>query len=147
MGAVAEPSYRLRKLWLLIGWLLVALVVYLSLAPDRLPIDALSNDDITRRILYKIGHALAYGTLMFWFLQLYPVSQRTIIALSLIGLGLLLEGLQALTPEHTPAFLDALVDALGVMFGWLLGKTPLSRSLEMLDKMLSHVLLHSRMKS
>jgi VanZ family protein len=136
----AEPNHQLRKLWLLIGWLLVGLVVYLSLAPGPLPIDALSNDDITRRILYKTGHALAYGVLMLWFLQLYPVSQRIIIALGLISLGALLEGLQALSPGHTPSLLDALIDAMGVMLGWLLGETRLSRSLEILERILSHAL-------
>jgi VanZ family protein len=131
------PTYQLRKLWLSIGWLLVGLVVYLSLVSSPLPIDALARDNTTRILIHKIGHASAYCTLMLWFLQLYPVSQRMIIALSLISFGALLEGLQTLTPGHLPTLLDAVTNAVGVMLGWLLGKTRLSRSLEVLDKMLS----------
>lgn len=65
------PTHKLRKLWLFIGWGLVAFVIYLSLVSGPLPIDAIAGDENTRRLLYGISHVLAYGTLMLWFLQLY----------------------------------------------------------------------------
>ena len=125
---------RLRKLWLAIGWLLVALVVYLSLKPGWLPLDALTDDELGHRFTYGISHVLAYGTLMLWFLQLYPVSRRPIIAICLIGLGGVLEALQAFTPDRDPDFLDLLADGAGVGLGWLLGKTTLANALEILEK-------------
>jgi VanZ family protein len=130
---VPSPS-KLRKLWLAIGWFLVALVVYLSLKPGWLPLDALTDDEFGHRFTYGISHVLAYGTLMLWFLQLYPVSRRPIIALCLIGLGGVLEVSQAFTPDRDPDFLDLLADGAGVGFGWLLGQTTLANALEILEK-------------
>ena len=140
MGAGAGLTHQLRKLWLSIGWLLVGLVIYLSLVSGPLPIDAIARDESTHRLIYGIAHVLAYGTLMLWFLQLYPVSQRIIIALGLIGLGILLEVLQGLTPDRMPGYLDILANTLGVFLGWLLGKTRLSGLLGALDKTLSRLL-------
>ena len=51
------------KLWSVIGWLLIATVIYLSLTPHPIEIDVEQGD--------KIGHALAYFAMMMWFAQLY----------------------------------------------------------------------------
>ncbi len=131
MGAVAAPTHRLRKLWLSIGWLLVALVVYLSLSSDTL---VMANDVKANRLAYVALHLLVYGVLMLWFLQLYPASRRPIIALSLIAMGVLLEVLQGFTPDRSPGYTDAVANIVGVMLGWSLGKTRLSRALEAVDK-------------
>jgi VanZ family protein len=130
------PTFKLRKLWLTIGWLLIVLVIYLSLTPGWLPLDALADDEVSHRFTYGISHVLAYGTLMLWFLQLYPVSRRPIIALCLVGLGGLLEILQAFTPERDPDYLDALANGTGVVLGWLLGRTRLANTLEAVEKAL-----------
>lgn len=135
MNTRFQPIFRLRKLWLSIGWLLVVLVIYLSLAPGWLPLDALTDDDVGHRLTYGISHVLAYATLMLRFLQLYPVSQRPIIALCLVGLGGMLEVLQAFTPDRDPDYFDVLADGAGVVFGWLLGRTPLANSLGVLERM------------
>lgn len=137
MNTSVQPTYRLRKLWLAIGWFLIALVVYLSLAPGWLPLDALTDDEIGHRLTYGISHVLAYATLMLWFLQLYPVSRRPMIAVCLLGLGITLEGLQAFTPDRDPDYLDVLANAVGVALGWLSGRTPLANSLETLERMLA----------
>ncbi len=117
------PTHKLRTLWLSFGWVLVALVIYLSLISDPLPIDAIGKGKLT----YGIAHVLAYGTLMLWFLQLYPTSRRPIIALSLIALGTALEVFQGFVPGRDAEFRDIIANAAGVMLGWLLGKTSLSR--------------------
>jgi VanZ family protein len=130
------PPPSRRKLWLTIGWLLVALVVYLSLTPGWLPLDALSDDVSTHRLTYGVSHALAYGALMLWFLQLYPVSRRPIIAVWLVGLGGVLEVLQAFTPDRDPDYLDFLANGAGVVLGWLLARTPLAHSLAILERVL-----------
>ena len=134
MNTKFPPSLRLRKLWLTIGWFLVGSVIYLSLAPGWLPLDALTDDEATHRLTYGISHVLAYGTLMLWFLQLYPVPRRPIIAVCLVGLGGMLEVLQILTPDREPDLLDILANATGVVLGWLLGRTPLANILSMLER-------------
>ena len=136
MNTRVPPTFRLHKLWLAIGWLLVVLVVYLSLTPGWLPLDALSDDEATHRLSYGISHVLAYGTLMLWFLQLYPVSRRPIIAVCLVGLGAMLEVLQAFTPDRDPDYLDVLANGAGVALGWLLGATRIADALETLEKIL-----------
>ncbi len=133
MGAVAAPTLRLRKLWLSIGWLLVALVVYLSLSSDQ---PVMANDKKADDLAYVALHLLVYGVLMLWFLQLYPASRRPIIALSLIAMGAVLEVLQGFTPDRSPGYTDAVANTVGVMLGWSLGKTRLSRALEAVDKTL-----------
>lgn len=126
----------LRKLWLTIGWFLIVLVVYLSLAPGWLPLDALTDDEAGQRLTYGVSHVLAYGTLMLWFLQLYPVPRRPIIAICLVGLGGMLEVLQAFIPDRDPDYLDLLANGAGIALGWLLGRTPLANTLGILERML-----------
>ncbi len=120
------PTHKLRKLWLSIGWLLVALVAYLSLVPDPPTIDVAGSD--------KVAHVLAYGTLMLWFLQLYPIHRRPIIVVGLIALGILLEFLQGLTAARSSEYIDMVANTGGVMLGWVLGKTRLSTALEALAR-------------
>ena len=70
---------------------------------------------------------------MLWFLQLYPVSRRPILAFYLDGLGMGLEVLQAFTPERDADYLDVLANTAGVMVGWLLGRTRLANTLAILE--------------
>ncbi len=51
-------SQRHRRIWLLLGWGMVAAVVVLSLIP--LDVDFVENED-------KLAHFVAYGGLAFWF--------------------------------------------------------------------------------
>ena len=119
-------THKLRKLWLSIGWLLVILVCYLSLVSDPPTIGALGSDNV--------AHLLAYGTLMLWFLQLYPISRQPIMAVGFVAMGILLEFLQGLTGVRSFEYADMLANTGGVMLGWLLGKTRFSAALETLEK-------------
>lgn len=101
-----------RSLWLTIGWTLVLLVVVSSLLPpDDLP-DVEYND--------KLGHYLAYFSLMAWFGQLFPRYWKP--ALALLGLGALLEVLQGLSGYRDMSGLDLLANAAGIGFGWLFSR-------------------------
>ena len=111
----------------------MVLVIYLSLVSGPLPIDVIASDESAHRLIYGIAHVLAYGTLMLWFLQLYARSRRTIIASGLIALGTVLEGLQGFTVDRYPGYLDLVANTAGVMLGWLLGKTRLSKTLETIE--------------
>ncbi|NNL06456.1 MAG: hypothetical protein HKO86_01940, partial [Gammaproteobacteria bacterium] len=58
--AEVNPDLRYRRLWLFIGYALVAMVIYLSLTSSPVHIDTeLPYQD-------KLFHALAYFALTFW---------------------------------------------------------------------------------
>lgn len=107
-----KPSSRIRRLWILIGWIGVAVVIYLSLKthpPQVLPIDH-GN---------RIGHTMAYASLMFWFAQLTDRAvQRRLYAGALIALAIAIEFAQLATPFRTFSYLDMLAGGLGVVIGW-----------------------------
>ncbi len=115
---------RYHGAWLAGGWLLVLLVVYLSLTPQPPAPLTFENAD-------KFEHALAYGTLAFWFCQIYRTAgARVALALALAGLGIGLEYVQGWTGYRSYDVLDMLANGTGVLLGWLLALTPLGRLLE-----------------
>jgi VanZ family protein len=120
----------LRPLWLAVGWLSVALIVFLSLTPDPLPPAEVGGFDI--------AHAGAYAWLGFWFAQLYPRRRSMlVVALALIALGIALEFGQRWTGYRTFSYADMRDDAVGVVIGLALVATPLARLLPALDARLS----------
>ena len=68
-----NPNYRYKKLWLLIGYALVTMVVYLSVTSSPpLP-------DVEIPYFDKVGHLLAYFILMGWFAQIYHAKKQRLI--------------------------------------------------------------------
>lgn len=102
-----------RPYWLALGWLLVAAVCWLSLTPSPVETGIDQGD--------KIGHLLAYFSLMAWWGQLDPRRGRLLVLF--LFMGLLLEGLQGLTPTRQPSGLDMLANAAGAGLGWLATRT------------------------
>jgi VanZ family protein len=100
----------IRRAWLFIGWLGVVLALAFSLGPSLLDKDSGQAD--------KLVHLASYATLMFWWAQLV-VRRRWRLALAVILYGILIEGLQGLTPNRQPDVLDALANSTGVLIGWL----------------------------
>lgn len=100
---------------LVVGWALVATVAALSLAP------ALPQVDI--RFFDKVGHFLAYFTLMAWFGFLCLKHVHAWVALLLIGMGLALECAQHLTGYRAFELLDIAANTLGVAVGFALART------------------------
>lgn len=112
---VQNPSLKLRGFWLMIGYGLVMLVVYLSMTsePIRLDLDFPYQD--------KFFHALAYFTLMFWFAQIYHENfQRKMLLVIFIFQGALMEYLQSLESFRTAEFADMVANVLGVMLAFYL---------------------------
>jgi len=125
------PELKLRFLWLMIGYTLVSLVIYLSLtsSPVDLELDFPYQD--------KLFHAFAYFTLMFWFSQIYHDRfKRNIIAVAFVVMGLTLEYLQSFDPERYSEFADMVANATGVAIGLLLALTDAKNILLKVEKVL-----------
>ncbi len=118
-------ALRHRRFWLACGWAQLALIVYLSLTPH--PPEPMSFADAD-----KIEHAFAYAMLSFWFCQIYQTARLRVIA-CLTGLGIGLEYAQGWTGYRSYEVLDMLADGTGLLFGWLLVRTPMGRLLAHLE--------------
>ena len=102
---------RYRSLWLALGWSIVAAIVSLSLAPSPPELDLEQGD--------KLGHFAAYGTLMFWFCQLYVQrATRVAYATGFVAMGVALEFIQGTTGYRSFEVLDMAANTLGVLLGW-----------------------------
>ncbi len=114
---IVNPVFRFRGLWLLVGYILVAVIVYLSLTSEPVQMDlGFAMQD-------KFFHMLAYFSLMGWFAQIYHVpKQRVIFALLFIALGVLMEYIQSLNPARYFEFEDMVANTLGVAIAVLLAK-------------------------
>jgi len=117
---------RWFTLWFVLGWLLIAVVIYLSLTPHPIAIDVEQGD--------KLGHTLAYLGMMVWFAQLYPRRRHVWWGLGFIALGIALEYLQGWSGYRDFEYLDMVADATGVAAGWLLGGTAMARLLSGLER-------------
>jgi len=116
--ADTQPGLKLRILWLLIGYSLVSLVVFLSLTSS--PVDTGLNFPYED----KLYHALAYFALMFWFGQIYhDAFKRNFIAVAFVFMGLLMEYLQSFDPARMAEFADMLANTSGVLIALLLSMT------------------------
>jgi VanZ family protein len=110
---------KVRGLWLALGWLLVLLVVYLSLAPAPIQLEIDQGD--------KFSHALAYLVLMSWFANLYETpKQRRSLAMAFVVMGIGLEVVQGLIGYRSFEIADMGACAAGVVLGWLIAppRTP-----------------------
>jgi len=102
----------IRRFWLLLGWLLVLLIIYLSLTPHPVQVPVEQGD--------KLGHVVAYATLMSWFANLYEGSvRRRQFAIGFIALGIALEFVQGWTGYRTFEVADMAADTIGVAAGWI----------------------------
>ena len=102
---------KLRRVWTIIGYGLVGLVVVLSLSPVPTP-------PVHFPWMDKLLHVLIYATLMLWFAQLHPKSRYHWLALGFIALGILLEVLQSLSGYRTGEIGDAIANSLGAVLSW-----------------------------
>ena len=104
----------IRSLWQFAAWLGVAAAFGFSLTPASAGSSLIPHAD-------KFVHLASYATLMFWWAQLYIASrQRLTLAIALILLGICIELLQGFTPDRQPDVLDALVNTVGILLGWLI---------------------------
>ena len=115
-----NPDLRYRKLWLIIGYMLIIAVIYLSLTSSPVVIDtSLPYED-------KLLHLLAYFALTFWFMQIYHIRHHIIMWVAFfLCLGMVLEYLQGYDPNRYSEVADMVANTLGVLAGVGLAMTPL----------------------
>lgn len=116
-------------LWLTVGWLLVALIVYGSLTPSPTQINVPNGD--------KFEHLFSYGVLMGWFMQLYSRAAHLRLALLCVALGVGMEYAQLASGYRDFEYMDMVADAGGVFIAWLLGRTIAAQILYKLERQLA----------
>lgn len=108
-----ELQSQLRILWLVIGWALVLLIIYLSLTPYPVGVPVEQGD--------KLAHMAAYLVLMSWFANLYErPAGRIACAAGCIALGIGLEFAQRWTGYRTFEYADMAASSTGVIVAWIL---------------------------
>lgn len=116
-----------RHSWLVLGWLLVFLVIFLSLTPAPLRTDMDHAD--------KLSHVLAYAVLMLWFAQPYETArQRILLAIGFVGMGVALEFLQRWTGYRSFEVADMAASTAGVAAGWMFAPPRLPNGLRATEK-------------
>lgn len=133
MSRVTDATGRLRfhGLWLAVGIGLIVAIVYLSLTPAPIDLDLGANSD-------KLGHFMAYGSLMYWFCMLYPPSRRQLaLAAGFCALGVGLEFLQGTTAYRSFDPADMAANCAGVAIGWFIARTPMKSALAWIEQLIS----------
>lgn len=108
--------FRYSFFWLLIGWVGVGLIVYLSLTSTPIRTTLAYGD--------KLGHLIAYALLMAWFVQIYQKRAWLMLhAVLLVLMGASLEFLQEMHGRYFE-YADMAANAIGVLLGSLVVMTP-----------------------
>lgn len=111
-------NFRFLKLWQVIGVLLVAFIITVSLM-HKPPIDLPPF-----RFADKLGHFIAYFILMGWYVQLFHLqAQRLLLIVFFVVMGVGLEVLQGMGGVRVFEWADALANSLGALTAYLLGRT------------------------
>ena len=120
---------KFRSIWLAVGYVMVAAVVYGSLMA-KLPRGLIFYSD-------KITHIVTYCVLMWWFAQLYPPSRRLLLAALFVAMGVALEFGQAQFSRYRILdTADMLANTAGIIIGWVLVKTPLPLTIHRIERWL-----------
>ena len=136
MEAKKSPPFylRARRLWLSLGWMLILLVVFLSLASNPIEVLPVAAGD-------KLGHVLAYGVLMVWFANLYETSaKRRMFAIGFVAMGIALEFVQGWSGYRAFELADMVADAIGVAAGWVFAPPRIPNVLRSIEKTVLHTL-------
>lgn len=101
------------RIFLAIGWLLIGLIIYGSLA-SSVPSPGVQVND-------KVQHFTCYFLLTLWFSGLYPRQQHWILGLCFVLLGAILEVLQgAFTQVRMMDVRDLAANTAGIAAAFVL---------------------------
>jgi VanZ family protein len=124
---------RYLKVWLILGWTLVGLVIFFSLTPRPPDVLGFQGGD-------KLQHLFAYTVIMLWFGLIYfPGRAYRNLGIIVFTIGVTLEIIQGITGLRSLSLLDMLANGLGVFLGWLLAKTRLSSALIQVESFLDSI--------
>jgi len=122
------PASKLRRAWLILGWTLVALVIYLSLTPAPIQVPMELGD--------KYEHVLAYAALMFWFANLYErTARRVALAIGFVAMGITLEFVQRWSGYRSFEIADMAAGAAGVAAGWIIAPPRAPNCLALIERL------------
>lgn len=108
---------RYKRVWLLMGLLLVSGVTYASVANVPAQVSSLVYND-------KLTHVAVYACLMGWFSQIFKHDlTRIIFVVVLVAMGIGIEFIQAATPTRKFEVLDMVANTCGVILAWALAYT------------------------
>ncbi|MES1983076.1 MAG: VanZ family protein [Pseudomonadota bacterium] len=110
-----------RRIWLMLGYLWVGAIIYLSLTSSPPAPLHFHNAD-------KLEHAMAYGSVMLWLCQIIRSrTQQFMLGIGLMAMGAILEVLQGMTGYRSFEYADMLANSTGVIIAGLLAQTLLGR--------------------
>ncbi|TCV81292.1 VanZ family protein [Sulfurirhabdus autotrophica] len=122
-ASILMPDLKYRNFWLFMGFVWIALDIYLSLMHNPPQILDVHMAD-------KIEHFAAYALLMFWFCQIFwEFSRQLKVAIALAALGVSMEIVQGMEGFRVFEYADMLANTIGVLIGWGVGKTVLKHTL------------------
>ncbi len=120
---------RFPYVWLIGGLLMMAVILGLTLAPmGRVTALSFLSD--------KAAHLLAFTVLMLWFCGVFRLPYTPLVALGLVGFGVLIEFLQSRLPYRSAELADALYDVAGITLGWGLALAGLYRWTGWVEKLI-----------
>jgi VanZ family protein len=105
--------------WLGIGFLMLAVVLVLSLAP-------LPEQPLIQKTSDKLAHAAAFFLLLVWFSGIFRPRYRRALFIALLVFGASIEFMQSFTTYRSAEFLDLVFDAVGLGLAWALAAAGLS---------------------
>lgn len=120
MKPILQPELRLRWLWVPLGVVLLAGIVFYCLVPSADVPNLVGSD--------KLKHFVAFGALAFWFGSIVVRANVPWVAVGVVSLGALVEIVQAaMALGRSAEWGDLLADALGVAVAMAVVLTPLGR--------------------
>jgi len=118
---------KYKNLWLFIGYVLIAFVVYQTLTAH--PVSA--GVEISDKFLHTVG----YFVMMGWFVQIYHSKrQKFYWAVFFIAMGITMEFLQDLSGVRFYEVNDMLANGLGVLLAWGLSATGFENCILIFEK-------------
>ncbi len=99
----------LHKIIALLAWACLAFIIYATLTPASL------RPGLTERepgLVVLFEHVAAFGLLGFLFSMAHPRKQR-FVCITVLGSALILELLQAVSPDRDPRIIDAVEKLVG----------------------------------